>query len=56
MAIDDKLNREIQDASLNTPDPERAERNLIRFAEQNAEDGRLTPWVIEIAARLFASL
>jgi len=53
MAMDDKLNKEIHAASLKTPDPERAERNLIRFAEQNAEDGRLTPQVLGIAARLF---
>ena len=53
MAIDDKLKQEIHAASLKTPDPERAERNLIRFAEQNAEEGRLFPQVLESAARLF---
>ena len=53
MAIDDKLNKEIHDASLMTPDPGKAERNLIRFAEQNGKAGRLTPQMLGIAARLF---
>lgn len=53
MAIDKKLQNEIHSASLDTPDPERAERNLVRFAEQDPEDGRLTPQLIGTAARLF---
>ena len=53
MAIDDKLNEEIHAASLKTPDPERAERNLVRFAEQRPEEVRLTPQVIGTAAGLF---
>lgn len=53
MAIDDKLNKEILAASLHTPDPDRAERNLIRFAEQNAKDGRFPTQKLEITARLF---
>jgi glutamate-ammonia-ligase adenylyltransferase len=54
MAIDDKLHKEIHTASLNTPDPERAERNLVRFAEQVPEDERLTPDLLEAAAGLFS--
>ncbi len=53
MAIDDKLKTEIQAASLKTFDPERAERNLVRFAEQESERGRLTSQALDIAAKLF---
>lgn len=53
MTIDEKLQGEIHAASLKAPDPKRAERNFIRFAEQNTEEDRLPPRVLEIAARLF---
>ena len=52
MAIDEKTYEEIAGASANTPDPERAQRNLLRFVELNP-DKSPSP-CFPIAARLFA--
>ncbi|GBD97219.1 MAG TPA: bifunctional [glutamate--ammonia ligase]-adenylyl-L-tyrosine phosphorylase/[glutamate--ammonia-ligase] adenylyltransferase [Nitrospirae bacterium] len=52
MAIDKKIYEKISGASANTPDPVRAERNLVRFVELNP-DKILYPYFSE-AAGLFA--
>jgi glutamate-ammonia-ligase adenylyltransferase len=54
MAIDKDLHKKIDDASLKAPDPERAARNLQRFAEQVSGGERLTPELLEPAALLFS--
>jgi glutamate-ammonia-ligase adenylyltransferase len=54
MKIDDTLIKEISEASLNSSDPERSERNLIRFFEQNTQDGPAELHVTT-AAKLFAA-
>jgi glutamate-ammonia-ligase adenylyltransferase len=54
MNIDNKLQKTISDVVLNTADPERAERNLIRFIETNPDYKRLSHH-FSLAAKLFAT-
>ncbi len=53
MSIDPDIRKHISVAALNTPDPDRAERNLVRFLEQNP-GVKPSPSFIQTAARLFA--
>lgn len=53
MAIDEEILKKIKEASLDSSDPQRAERNLLRFIESE-QGSRLFPHT-NIAARLFAS-
>jgi glutamate-ammonia-ligase adenylyltransferase len=51
--VDERLKEKIRDVSLLTPDPERAERNLIRFFEKDTKPEQLLYYIEEIAS-LFA--
>lgn len=53
MSIDPNILKNISKAALNTPDPERAERNFHRFLENNTEI-RPSPVFISVTSRLFA--
>ncbi len=53
MAIDIETYKQISDASLDTPDPKRAERNLLRLFELNHDNKRFFPYLTKIS-RLFA--
>ncbi len=53
MVIDSNIERKIRDASVLTPDPDRAERNLIRFFESLPESTSYIIYIEEIA-RLFS--
>ncbi len=53
MPSDKEIHKNIIDASYATPDPKRAEANLIRLFETASERERLIPHIQEIA-RLFA--
>lgn len=54
MPVDRDLQNIIHEAALNTPDPERAERNLLRFVELNPDTASLSPHLL-LAARLFSA-
>jgi glutamate-ammonia-ligase adenylyltransferase len=53
MTEDKKIYNKLSDAAADTADPGRAERNLIRFIENNSGYRRLVPH-LSIVARLFA--
>ena len=53
MAIDKERDRAILTAASNTPDPQRAERNLARFFELNPNERRILQY-LTIAAKLFS--
>jgi glutamate-ammonia-ligase adenylyltransferase len=53
MTIDNKILKKISEVAHNTPDPSRAERNLVRFIEINPDIKRLAPY-FAVIARLFA--
>ncbi len=54
MTINKKLSEKISEAAVNTADPERAERNLVRFCELNS-GSMMGSAFLSIAARLFAA-
>ncbi len=54
MNIDDTLKKKIHEASLTSSDPVRAERNLIRFFEQNTAGTLAGPHLLT-AAKLFSA-
>ncbi len=53
MTVDQKTYREISEAARSTPDPERAERSLLRFIELNPGTERIFPHLPAVAG-LFA--
>ena len=53
MAIDRKTHKEISEAARAAPDPERAERNLLRFVELNPDTEHIFPHLPAVAG-LFA--
>ena len=54
MDIDDTLRKKVSEAALKSSDPVRAERNLLRFFEQNPA-GKLAEPHLTTAAKLFAA-
>ena len=55
MAIDREIYKKISEASLNTSDPKRAERNLQRFIELNPDSEPLVEYITETAGLFAAS-
>ncbi|MEE9524952.1 MAG: hypothetical protein V3V59_09435, partial [Thermodesulfovibrionales bacterium] len=53
MTIENKILKRISKAAHNTPDPSRAERNLIRLFEEVPDVNRFTTH-LAITAKLFA--
>lgn len=53
MSVADGLKRRIAEASLQSPDPQRAERNLLRFFETVRDEERFLSYTSEMA-RLFS--
>lgn len=54
MALDNNTLKKISDAAMWSSDPDRAERNLVRFFESNHKD-RLLPKELAVTAGLFAA-